>query len=158
MKCTICKKNIKGDGNSALPLSEDRCCNACYFEHVVPAKAYRYGVLIPAKGRAKPYEIKNIGVPLLETNSLQEAVKGYLRSVKVETVRDEVLLVDEDGVSNNKPMNTAATYLAQSSLCEGEYIAGDALLMQKYGEAFKYLKYETAKVRAELINGMTECF
>lgn len=157
MKCAICKQTIKGSGNSALPLSEDRCCNTCYFEHVVPAKAYRYGVLIPAKGRAKPYEVKNIGTPMELTN-LQEAVKGYIQPVKVDSVRNEIILVDEEGKCKNKPLNTSATYLAQNNLFEGDYIAGDALLVQTDDENFKYMTYETAKVRAELINNMTECF
>lgn len=157
MKCAICKQKIKGDGNSAVPFTEGRCCNACYFEYVVPAKRYRYGILIPAKGKAKPYEIKNIGTPM-ELNSLQEAVGGYIQPVGVDSVRDELLLIDEESKCKNKSLNKAATYLCQNHLYEGDYISGDALLVLNDDENFKYMTYDIAKVRAELINNMTECF
>lgn len=157
MKCAICKQTIKGSGNSALPLSEERCCNTCYFEHVVPAKACRYGVLIPAKGRAKPYEIKGIST-YMELTNLQEAVGGYIQPVKVDSVRNETILVDEDGKCKNKPLNKAATYIAHNYLLEGDCIVGDALLVIEDDKNFRYMTYKTAKVRAELINGMTECF
>lgn len=157
MKCVFCNKKIIDSGNSALPLSEERCCTTCYFEHVVPAKAYRYGVLIPVKGRAKPYEIKGIGT-LMELTNLQDAVKGYIQPVTVESVRNEIILVDEEGKCKDKPFNKAATYITQHNLFEGDFIAGDALLVIEEDENFKYMSYDTAKVRAELINGMTECF
>lgn len=157
MKCVFCNKKIIDSGNSALPLSEERCCTACYFERVVPAKAYRYGVLIPVGGRAKPYEIKNIGT-LMELTNLQEAVKGYIQPVTVDSTRNEIILVDEEGKFKNKELNKVATYLVQNNLFEGDYIAGDALLLQTDEENFKYMTYRTAKVRAELINNMTECF
>ncbi len=157
MKCAICKGKMKGSGNNAVPVVEGRCCDACYFEHVVPARKYRYGILIPAKGKAKPFEIKGIGT-LMELTNLQTAVGGYIEPVTVDSVREEILLVDEEGKLKEKPLNTAATYLAQNHLFEGDYIAGDALLVQTDGENFKYMSYDTAKVRAELINNMTECF
>lgn len=154
MKCVICEKKMKGEGNSALPLSEGRCCNACYFEHVVPMKAYKYGVLIPAKGRAKPYEIKNIGT-LMELNSLQEAVKGYIQPVDVDYHSGKLFLVDEEGKLRDKPLNEVATKLVQDNLFEGDYIVGDALLVMRE-EKFKYFTYDTAKVKADLINSMAE--
>ena len=157
MKCVICKKNISGSGNSAIPVLDGKCCNACYFEQVVPAKKYRYGILIPVKGKAKPYEIKGIGT-LMELTNLQEAVGGYIQPVTVDSVRNEILLIDEEGKCKDKHLNTAAMYLVQNHLFEGDYIAGDALLVQTEGEDFKYMTYDTAKVRAELINNMTECF
>lgn len=157
MKCAICNQKIKDSGNSAAPVSDGRCCNACYFEHVVPAKKYRYGVLIPAKGRAKPYEVLNIGMSGM-AERLQAAVGGYLRRIEVDSEYNEIILADENAHESNKLMNKAATYLAHSNLCEGDYIAGDVLVLKKDGEEFRFFSYETAKVRAELINNMTECF
>ena len=49
MKCCICDKEIKGHGNNPYGalnyygrpikwLSEDRCCDECCMEHVIPGR------------------------------------------------------------------------------------------------------------------------
>lgn len=40
MKCCICGKEIKGYGNSALPLVEGICCDTCNNYVVIPARLY----------------------------------------------------------------------------------------------------------------------
>jgi len=40
MKCCICGKEIKGYGNSALPLVEGVCCDHCNNFVVVPSRMY----------------------------------------------------------------------------------------------------------------------
>ena len=44
MKCCICGEEIKGYGNNPWPVGydvyseEDRCCDKCNFEYVIPAR------------------------------------------------------------------------------------------------------------------------
>lgn len=41
MKCCLCKKEIKGYGNSPAPLNENedaKCCDECNFKLVIPAR------------------------------------------------------------------------------------------------------------------------
>jgi|TARA_R110002020_G_scaffold232639_1_gene444154 hypothetical protein len=56
MNCVICKKPILPDrddkgkiywtqGNNSLPVQEGRCCNACNFTKVIPARINRIGKL-----------------------------------------------------------------------------------------------------------------
>ena len=40
MKCCICGKEIEGYGNSALPLVEGVCCDACNHHVVIPARIF----------------------------------------------------------------------------------------------------------------------
>ena len=157
MRCVICNKSIKGDGNNALPVKIGRCCNACYFNYVFPAKRNRYGVLIPTKGKARPYEVKSIG-SLDEIVCLQEAVGGFVKSIKTNADENEYLLTNERGADYGEPINRVATYLVHNQLSEGEYIAGDALMVMGDGEGIKYFTYDSAKVKAELINNMAGMF
>lgn len=38
MKCCLCKKEIIGYGNNALPLKKGNCCNACNSKKVIPIR------------------------------------------------------------------------------------------------------------------------
>lgn len=41
MKCCFCEKMVKGLGNNALPIKNDRCCDKCNTEFVVPIRILR---------------------------------------------------------------------------------------------------------------------
>lgn len=38
MRCSICGRHIKGDGNSASPVNKGTCCDFCNYSVVVPAR------------------------------------------------------------------------------------------------------------------------
>lgn len=40
MKCTFCGKEIRGYGNSSIPLSDDLCCDECNANVVVPYRIF----------------------------------------------------------------------------------------------------------------------
>lgn len=37
-KCSICKNKLIGFGNNAEPINNGKCCDACNFTKVIPAR------------------------------------------------------------------------------------------------------------------------
>ena len=37
-KCILCKKEIEGFGNNALPIESGRCCDSCNNTKVIPVR------------------------------------------------------------------------------------------------------------------------
>ena len=48
--CSICGKEYTGWGNNAWPVNEGRCCDACNWNYVIPA---RLTEMSKAKGQKK---------------------------------------------------------------------------------------------------------
>ena len=76
MKCCICGKEIKGYGNSALPLVEGICCDTCNNNVVIPTRVYLHA--------------KHLGV----WKGLDKTCLGFNGDVKVGA---KVLIVAMDG-------------------------------------------------------------
>jgi len=41
-KCSICGKKYVGYGNNAWPINDGRCCDACNYNRVIPARLYSF--------------------------------------------------------------------------------------------------------------------
>ena len=60
---------------------------------------------------------------------LQEIVGGYIGIVKLSDGR--TMIVDEEGLLKDKPINKPATKLAQPSIHPNDYIVGNVVVLDK---------------------------
>ena len=65
----------------------------------------------------------------MSLEKLQEIVGGYIRIVKLSDGR--TMIVDEEGLLKNKPLNKPATELAQPSIHSNDYIVGNVVVLDK---------------------------
>lgn len=112
-KCSICGKEIKGWGNNPYPLDRGECCDECNNNVVIPLRLIflpsnkNYTLTIYENGRLQVNKyVKEI--PLKE---LQKMVDGYIE-LYPHKENGFYYLVDEDGISKERPFN----YLAEELL------------------------------------------
>lgn len=104
-------------------------------------------VVIRADGTVE--RVQTSEIPTLE--ELQRLVGGYIESVPVRIpVSDKpVMIVNEEGKLKGLPRNRAATSVAR--LFEGDYVAGDAVLIDRAGEDLKAFRFTRAVTMQELV-------
>lgn len=111
----------------------------------------RYMVRICADGQIGRIPCKGI----LKLQVLQDLVGGYIETVLVRMKPEEgvwpLLIVDEEGRLKGKPLNTAATLLADVD----HSIVGDAVLVGAIGaELIGLSKSESARI-AQILEGVS---
>lgn len=84
-------------------------------------KAAKVGTIIKADGTTTPV-VPSKGTRFTLTE-VQEIVDGYVERLRLS--RGEVMLVDEEGVLKEKPVNRSASEIA------GRMIVGDVLLLPR---------------------------
>lgn len=111
----------------------------------------RYIVRICADGQIHRIPCKGI----LKLDTLQKLVGGYIETAPVRMKPEEgvwpLLIVDEEGRLKGKPLNTAATLLADVD----HSIVGDAVLVGAMGpELIGLRKSEAARI-AQILEGVS---
>lgn len=111
----------------------------------------RYIVRICSDGQIERIPCKGI----LKLDTLQKLVGGYIETVLVRMKPEEgvwpLLIVDEEGRLKDKPLNTAATLLADVD----HSIVGDAVLVGAIGaELIGLRKSEAARI-AQILEGVS---
>lgn len=111
----------------------------------------RYMVRICSDGQIERIPCKG----LLKLQVLQDLVGGYIETVPVRMKPEEgvwpLLIVDEEGKLKGKPLNTAATLLADVD----HSIVGDAVLVGAMGpELIGLRKSESARI-AQILEGVS---
>lgn len=113
----------------------------------------RYMVRICSDGQIERIPCKGI----LKLDTLQKLVGGYIETVPVRMKPEEgvwpLLIVDEEGRLKGKPLNTAATLLADVD----HSIVGDAVLVGAIGAELIGVSRETADKVAECLGALYVC-
>ena len=113
----------------------------------------RYMVRICADGQIERIPCKGI----LKLDTLQKLVGGYIETVPVRMKPEEgvrpLLIVDEEGRLKGKPLNTAATLIADVD----HSIVGDAVLVGAMGQELIGVSRETADKVAERLGALYVC-
>jgi Domain of unknown function (DUF3846) len=85
-------------------------------------------ILVTADGHASRYPPPQNGSDY-SLEELREAIGGgYIQVLAVPP--DKLMVIDEDGKAKGLPYNHTATYIVAPQLMPGDWIAGDALMIE----------------------------
>lgn len=128
MKCCICGKEITArEANSAAPLKEGNCCDACNIKVVVPFRMF----LSTIEKKDTALWVKQDCLELVKPQSeyftldeLQAAVDGYIELAPSVNC-DFLTVVNEEGLLKGLPTNTLFQHL------NGQRLVGNVLIVPR---------------------------
>lgn len=109
MKCSICGKEIDGNGNNPVLIEGTYCCDECNSRVVIPYRTF----LSAMKNGGVAMLIKHDHIELVKQSQpftlkqLQVAVEGHIE-LAPNIFDDYLTVVNEEGILKGLPFNTIA--------------------------------------------------
>ena len=110
MKCSICSKEIIGFGNNASPFNNERCCDDCNENVLLPLRMYLSGLckkqilVLKPDNTLKFVDVKGKEVDL---KTLQNEVEGYIE-LYPKSDKNFYFIINEEGKLRKLKQNALA--------------------------------------------------